>query len=94
MSDGDVNTLYAEMKELGVKIDNLADLFNRAAYGEGFARCAAQNNRLLHMENDVKLCHARIGGVKKWLIAGLVSVVSLLANFVWNVIQASVRNHQ
>lgn len=92
MSDDEVRRLYAELKQLGVKIDNLTELFNRAAYGDGFTRCATQNNRLGHVEEGVELCHARISGVKKWLIAGLVSVVSLLANFVWNIIQTSVRN--
>lgn len=92
MSEDESRRLYAELKELGVKIDNLTDLFNRAAYGDGFPRCAMQENRLSHMEEGLELCHARISGVKKWLIAGLVSVVSLLANFVWNVVQASLRN--
>lgn len=92
MSDDEVRRLYAELKQLGVKIDNLTELFNRAAYGDGFTRCATQNSRLSHVEEGVELCHARISGVKKWLIAGLVSVVSLLANFVWNIIQGSIRN--
>ena len=93
MTDDEATVLYAELKQLGVKIDNLTELFNRAAYGEGFARCAAQNNRLRHVEEGVELCHERISGVKKWLIAGLVSLVSLLANLAWNMIQTSLRNH-
>lgn len=91
MGDGEVNRLYAEPKELGVKIDNLTDLFNRAAYGDGFPRCAAQANRVRHLEEGVVLCHTRISGVKKWLVAGLVSMISLLANFAWNIIQSGVQ---
>lgn len=93
MNEDDFTRLYAELKQLGVKIDNLTKLFDRAAYGDGFARCAAQNNRLRHAEEGVTLCQERISGLKKWLVAGLVSVVSLLANFVWNVIQASLRSN-
>ena len=93
MGDGETGKLYAELKELGVKIDHLTDLFNRAAHGAGFPRCAAQNNRLHHLEEGVELCHARISGVKKWLIAGLVSLVSLLANFLWNLVQTSMRQN-
>lgn len=92
MSDNEAGKLYAELKQLGVKIDNLTELFNRAAYGDGFTRCATQANRLEHLEAGVALCHTRISAVKKWLIAGLVSVVSLLANFVWNIVQGSIRN--
>lgn len=92
MSEIEVSRLYAELKELGVKIDNLTDLFNRAAYGDGFTRCAAQANRIQHMEEQVGLCHTRISGVKKWLVAGLVSIVSLLANVVWNILQSTWKN--
>ncbi len=91
MSDDDSRTLYAEIKQLGVKIDNLSESFTRAAYGAGFPRCAAQNNRIGHVEENLVLCHERIGTVKKWLIAGLVSVISMLANFVWNVLQSGPR---
>lgn len=92
MPDDETRRLYAELKQLCVKIDHLTDLFNRAAYGDGFVRCANHGKRLDHVEEGLALCHGRISGVKKWLIAGLVSVVSLLANFVWNMIQASIRN--
>lgn len=92
MSDEESRRLYAELKQLGVKIDNLTELFNRAAYGDGFTRCATNDKRLGHVEEGVQLCHARISGVKKWLVAGLVSLVSLLANFVWNIVQTSLRN--
>lgn len=91
MGDNEMNRLYTELKELGVKMDNLTELFNRAAYGDGFTRCATQANRLQHLEEGVELCHERISGVKKWLIAGLVSVMSLLANFVWNLFQSTIR---
>ena len=91
MSENDSGRLYAELKELGVKIDNLSELFNRAAYGDGFTRCAKHDNRLHHVEENVELCHQRISGVKKWLIAGLVSLISMLASFVWNVLQASMK---
>ncbi len=91
MTEDDSRALYAEIKQLGVKIDHLSESFNRAAYGDGFPRCAAQNNRLGHVEENLVLCHERVGTVKKWLIAGLVAVISVLANFVWNVIQAGSR---
>lgn len=91
MSDDEAGRLYAELKQLGVKIDNLTELFNHAAYGDGFTRCATQMSRIDHLESGVALCHCRISGVKKWLIAGLVSVVSLLANFAWNMIQGNIR---
>lgn len=90
MSGDDAGALHAGLKELGVKIDNLTELFNRAAYGDGFTRCAGHGERLKHVEESVGLCHARIGGVKKWLAAGLVSVAGMLANFVWKILQASV----
>ncbi len=92
MPDTDAHRLYAEIKELGVKIDNLTDLFNHAAHGDGFPRCASHERRILHMEKNVELCHERIGSVKKWLVAGLVSVMSMLANFVWNVIQSGTKH--
>lgn len=92
MSDDEMRRLYAELKQLGVKIDNLTDLFNHAAHGDGFTRCAGHDSRLRHMEADLSLCHNRISGVKKWLIAGLVSVVSMLANIVWNMVQTTLRN--
>lgn len=91
MGNDDSHRLHAELKELGVKIDNLTGLFNRAAYGDGFTRCANHGNRLQHLEEDVELCHQRISGVKKWLIAGLVSLISMLANFVWSVLQTSLK---
>ena len=91
MPEDEVHRLYAELKQLGVKIDNLTDLFNHAAHGDGFTRCAGHEGRLRHVEAGVALCHDRIGGVKKWLIAGLVSVVSMLANVVWNMVQATLR---
>lgn len=93
MGENETNRLYAELKELGVKIDNLTQLFNHAAHGDGFTRCASHASRLQHMEDGIQLCHARISGVKKWLIAGLVSLVSLMANFLWNVIRSSIQNH-
>ncbi len=91
MSESECGRLCAELRELGVKIDNLTELFNRAAYGDGFTRCAAQASRLAHVEEGVALCHTRIGGVKKWLVAGLVSLVSVLANFLWNVVRGSLQ---
>ena len=92
MGDNDANRFYAELKELGVKIDHLTDLFNHAAHGDGFPRCAANENRLRHVESGLDLCHSRISGVKKWLVAGLVSLVSLLANFLWNLLQSSAKH--
>lgn len=88
MEENDTGKLYAQMKELSVKIDHLTELFNRAAYGEGFARCANHANRLRHAEEGIGLCHARIGGVKKWLAAALVSLVSMLANILWNMLRS------
>ncbi len=92
MDEVEIGRIYAELKQLGVKIDNLTELFNHAAYDVGFTRCATQAARLEHVEEGVGLCHARITSVKKWLIAGLVSIISLLANFVWNVVQGSLKN--
>ncbi len=91
MKEDDSRDLYAEIKQLGVKIDHLSESFNRAAYGDGFPRCAAQNSRLGHVEENLVLCHERIGTVKKWLIAGLAAAISLLANFVWNLVQTGPR---
>ncbi len=91
MPENEVRLLYAELKQLGVKIDNLAELFNHAAHGDGFPRCARHESRLRHAEEGVELCHRRVGGVKKWLVAGLVSIVSLLANIVWNMARDSLR---
>lgn len=91
MNDDDAARLYAGMKELGVKIDHLTELFRDASHGDGFTRCAAQANRLDHVEDSVALCHARVSGVKKWLVAGLASLVGVLANFVWNAIRTSGR---
>ncbi len=91
MPEDEVRLLYAELKQLGVKIDNLAELFRHAAHGDGFPRCAARESRLRHVENGLELCHRRVGGVKKWLVAGLVSLVSLLANIAWNMARESLR---
>ncbi len=85
------SVLYAEIRQLGVKIDHLAELFNHAAHGDGFPRCAAHEGRIGRVEADVELCHSRVGGVKRWLVAALVSVASLLANIVWNMAQNSLR---
>lgn len=94
MPESELQRLYTQIKELGVKMDNLTALFNHAAYGDGFTRCAAQDKRLCHIEENVRLCHTRISGVKRWLVAGLVSVASLLGNFVWNVVNIALRNNQ
>ncbi len=91
MSEEETHRLYAELKQLGVKIDNLADLFNHAAHGEGFPRCAVHESRLRHVEAGVELCHSRVSGVKKWMVAGLVSIVGMLGNAVWGMVQATLR---
>ncbi len=91
MAEDDIRSLYAEIKQLGVKIDNLADLFNHAAHGDGFTRCAGHAGRLDHVEAAVARCHGRLDGMKRWLAAGLVSLVSLLANIIWNMTQDSLR---
>lgn len=90
MSDDEARALHGQLGELGVKIDLLTELFNRAAHEDGFARCAGHHERLKHVEEDMELCHSRISGLNKWLVAGLVSVVSMLANFVWKVLQTSI----
>lgn len=92
MNADETAKLYAELKELGVKIDHLTELFNHAAYGGGFTRCATQANRMDHLEEQVALCHDRVSGVKKWLVAGVVSVASMLANVVWNLVHSSLKN--
>ncbi len=91
MSEDEVHRLYAELKQLGVKIDNLAELFNHAAHGDGFPRCAVHESRLRHVEAGMERCHARVSGVKKWLVAGLVSIAGMLANAAWSMAQAMLR---
>ena len=92
MSESDIAKLYGELKEIRAEIKNLSEAFNRAAYGDGFPRCTRNTNRIDHLEESVDLCHSRISGVKKWLVAGLVSVASMLANFAWNMFQSSVKH--
>ena len=86
MSESEIGKLYGELKTVNAKIDHLTELFNRAAYGEGFVRCAKHSNRLKRAEDDVELCHSRISGVKKWLIGGIVALLSALTGVAWNLI--------
>ncbi len=92
MGEHDISSLYGELKAINAKIDNLTELYNRAAYGEGFARCARQADRLEHIESGLDLAHARISGVKKWLLAVMIAVLSALASFAWDMVSASVKH--
>ena len=86
MSESEIGKLYGELRAVNAKIDNLTELFNRAAYGEGFVRCARHSNRIKHTEDNVELCHGRISGVKKWLVGVVGAILAALAGVVWNLI--------
>ncbi len=92
MSESEVAKLFGEVKELRAEIRSLTEAFNRAAYGEGFNRCSRNSNRIKHIEGGVELCHDRISGVKKWMIAGLVAAASALAGFAWDIIRSSMKH--
>lgn len=88
MDEPDMRRLYGELKELGAKLDNLTDLFNRAAYGDGFPRCARQDSRIANLADSVERCHDRVSGMKKWLWAGLVALAATSLNYVWERIKS------
>ena len=83
MNDSDIAVLHGELKQLNTKLDHLTELFNRAAHGDGFIRCARQDSRLGHVETSLELCHARVSGMKRWLWAGVVAMATALINYVW-----------
>ena len=91
MSENEVAKLYGELKEVNAKIDNLTELFNRASYGDGFTRCATEKQRVDHLEDGLELCNANISVLKKWMLAGLISILSVLANFAWDMVRSSIR---
>lgn len=92
MSENDIHALHVRMTSIDGKIDHLTEMFNRAAHGEGFHRCARHSGRLKRIEEGVELCHDRIGTVKKWLFSGLVGMASILANFAWDIIRTSIKH--
>ena len=92
MSGDEIGVIYGKLETLNAKLDHLTDLFNRAAHGEGFVRCARHSARLKHAEESIALGHVRISGVKKWLLAALVGAAGVLANFAWDIIYSSIRN--
>ena len=89
MSESDVSRLYGELQKVNTRLDNLTELFNHAAHGDGFTRCARHSGRLAAVEEKADLSHVRISGVKKWLLWVLVACASAMANYVWNVVQAA-----
>lgn len=89
MSESEVSKLYGELREVNAKIDNLTTLFNQAAHGDGFVRCGRHSARLKQLESNVELAHSRITGVKKWLIAGLISIASMAVNYAWAMLQSA-----
>ncbi len=93
MSDTEVKTLLGQLQTLTAKVDHIAELVNRIAYSsDGSPRCAGRGARIDHLERDVELCHARISGVKKWLIGVLVAAAGTLANYAWAIIQSSAKH--
>ncbi len=92
MSESEIGKLYGELKAVNAKIDHLTELFNRAAYGEGFVRCARHSNRLKHAEADIELCHGRVSGVKKWLVGAMGAVLAALAGVVWSLVQDVIKH--
>ncbi|MCC8181074.1 MAG: hypothetical protein LIP23_09230 [Planctomycetes bacterium] len=89
MESEDMVRLYGELQQVNLKIDHLTELFNQAAYGDGFPRCARQDDRIDHVVDSVALCHARVSAMKKWLWAGLVTVVTTLVNYLWERLRSS-----
>lgn len=92
MSDSDVRLLFTELRALTAKVDNLTDAFNHAAHGEGFHRCARHSERLKVVETSVELSHARISGVKKWMVSALIAMATMLVNYAWSVIQSAAKH--
>ena len=84
MSESDISKLFSELRALGIKVDNLASIVNQAAQGEGFTRCGKHSVRLKQVEGSVELSHFRISGVKKWVIGGLITVVTMVARWVFD----------
>ncbi len=89
MSENEIAKLYGELKAVNAKIDNITTLFNQAAHGDGFVRCGKHSSRLQQMEDKVELAHARVSGVKKLLLTGLIAVASMAANYAWSMLQAA-----
>lgn len=84
MGDTEVKSLIGELRQLSAKVDHLTEMFNRAAYGDGFARCSRHSVRLKHAEDSVELSHKRITDVKRGWIAALIAVVSAVVSYVWS----------
>ena len=84
MSESDISKLFSELRALGIKVDNLAAIVDQAAHGEGFTRCGKHSVRLKQVEGSVELSHSRISGVKKWVVGGLITVVTMVARWVFD----------
>lgn len=91
MSESEIAKLYGELQTLNAKLDHLAEAFNRFAYADGGPRCARHSNRIKHVEESAELCHTRISGVKKWIVAALVAAAGMLINFAWDIIRSAAR---
>lgn len=92
MSESEVSKLYGELREVNAKIDNLTNLFNRAAHGEGFNRCSKHSVRIKNVEASVELSHQRISGVKRWMVGALITIATMAANYAWSIIQSAAKH--
>ncbi len=91
MSESDIAKLYGELKAVNIKIDTLTDLFNQAAHGDGFTRCGKHSARIKQTEDKVELAHARISGVKKWVLGGLMGIASMAVKYAWSIVESIAR---
>lgn len=92
MSDTEVRTVIGQLQALTAKVDHISEVVNRIAYGEeGTPRCAGRLARINRMEQDIELCHTRISGVKKWMVAALAAAAGMLVNFAWDIIRSAAR---
>lgn len=87
MSDSEIAVLYGELKEIRAEIRALRDEVARA-YADGYPRCTRNTARIEHVEESFELCHGRISGIKRWMIAVLVAGASWAANTAWNMLLA------
>lgn len=92
MSSSEANVILAELKGVNVRLDNLEKKFDEAANGGGFRRCSNHSVRLKHVEDDVKLSHARISGIKKYVIGLLIGIASAAVKCAWSLLESSTRN--
>lgn len=81
MSESEVGVLRADIRRLESKIDDLTKAYERSS--------AKHSQRLTHVEEDVKLAHNRISGVKKWVIGGLITIASMAVRYAWALIESA-----